>query len=68
MGSSLFSVPPDASRNTTLLEGDLAPNLGSGHQTAIEEENRRLKRENDVLRQERDILKKAVCIFSRGQQ
>jgi transposase len=41
---------------------------GSGHQTAIEEENRRLKRENDVLRQERDILKKAVGIFSRGQQ
>ena len=31
---------------------------GSGHQTAIEEENRRLKRENDLLRQERDILKK----------
>jgi hypothetical protein len=24
MGSSLFSVPPDASRNTTLLEGDTA--------------------------------------------
>ena len=41
---------------------------GSGHQTAIEEENRRLKRENDVLRQERDILKKAVGIFSRVQQ
>jgi len=41
---------------------------GSGHQTAIEEENRRLKRENDVLRQERDILKKVVGIFSRGQQ
>lgn len=40
----------------------------SGHQTAIEEENRRLKRENEVLRQERDILKKAVGIFSRGQQ
>lgn len=29
-----------------------------GHQTALEEENRRLKRENDILRQERDILKK----------
>ncbi len=41
---------------------------GSGHQTALEEENRRLKRENEVLRQERDILKKAVGIFSRGQQ
>ncbi len=34
---------------------------GSGHQTAIEEENRRLKRENEVLRQERDILKKRSC-------
>ena len=31
---------------------------GSGHQTAQEEEIRRLKRENEVLRQERDILKK----------
>lgn len=37
---------------------------GSGHQTPLEEENRRLRRENDVLRQERDILKKAVSIFS----
>jgi transposase len=41
---------------------------GSGHQTGMEEENRRLKRENDVLPQERDILKKAVGIFWRGQQ
>ncbi|HET8846753.1 MAG TPA: transposase [Ktedonobacteraceae bacterium] len=31
---------------------------GKGHQTEIEEENRRLKRENEILRQERDILKK----------
>ena len=31
---------------------------GKGHQTTIEEENRRLKRENEVLRQEREILKK----------
>lgn len=38
---------------------------GKGHQTALEEENRRLKRENEILRQERDILKKAVSIFSR---
>jgi len=38
---------------------------GKGHQTAIEEENRRLKRENEILRQERDILKKVVSIFSR---
>ena len=40
---------------------------GSGHQTAIEEENRRLKRELEVVKQERDILKKAIGIFSRTQ-
>ena len=38
---------------------------GKGHQTALEEENRRLKREVERLQQERDILKKAVSIFSR---
>lgn len=37
---------------------------GKGHQTQLEEENRRLKRENEILRQEREILKKAVSIFS----
>ena len=37
---------------------------GKGHQTGIEEENRKLKRENEILRQERDILKKAVSIFA----
>src|SRR5579863_9529602 len=31
---------------------------GSGHRTALEEENRRLKRELERTRQERDILKK----------
>src|SRR5437899_659204 len=31
---------------------------GKGHQTAIEEENRKLKREIELLRQERDVLKK----------
>lgn len=31
---------------------------GSGHQTALEDENRRLKRELERVRQERDILKK----------
>ncbi len=41
---------------------------GSGHQTALEEENRRLKRELERVQQERDILKKAIGIFSRGQQ
>jgi transposase len=41
---------------------------GSGHQMPQEEEIRHLKRENELLRQERDILKKAIGIFSRGQQ
>ena len=35
---------------------------GSGHQTAQEEEIRRLKREVEILRQERDILKCAVVV------
>src|SRR5579883_1420412 len=38
---------------------------GNGHQTPLEDENRRLKREIERLQQERDILKKAVSIFSR---
>jgi transposase len=33
---------------------------GSGHQTPIEEENRRLKRELEIVKQERDILKRAM--------
>ena len=33
---------------------------GSGHQTPLEEENRRLKRELDRVQQERDILKKLL--------
>lgn len=41
---------------------------GSGHQTAQEEEVRRLKRELEIVKQERDILKKAVGIFSREKQ
>ena len=40
---------------------------GSGHQTAQEEELRRLRCELEVTRQERDIVKKALHIFSRGQ-
>lgn len=40
---------------------------GSGHQTPLEEENRRLKRELDIVKQERDILKKAIIVFSRHQ-
>ncbi|MCP4208905.1 MAG: IS3 family transposase [Shimia sp.] len=35
---------------------------GTGHQTEMEAELRRLKRENDILRQERDILKKAPSL------
>jgi transposase len=41
---------------------------GTGHQSAQEEEIRRLKRELEVTRQERDILKKVVSIFSREQR
>jgi transposase len=33
---------------------------GKGYQTAIEEENKNLKREIEVLQQERDILKKLI--------
>jgi len=40
---------------------------GKGHQTALEEEVRRLQKENEILRQERDILKKAVRIFVQPQ-
>jgi transposase len=36
---------------------------GSGHQTAQEEEVRRLKRELEVVKQERDILKKRSASF-----
>ena len=38
---------------------------GIGHQTAQEEDIRRLMRELEVVKQERDILKKAISIFSR---
>lgn len=41
---------------------------GSGHQTTLEEENRRLRRELEQVRQERDILKKTVAIFTRDQR
>lgn len=41
---------------------------GKGHQTALEEENRRLKRENELLRQEREVLKKVLSIFSRDSK
>ena len=38
---------------------------GSGHQTAQEEELRRLKRELEVTRKARDILKKALMVFAK---
>jgi transposase len=41
---------------------------GSGHQTAQEEELRRLKRELEVTRQERDILKKALIVFAKTER
>lgn len=42
--------------------------VGSGHQSEVEAELRRLRRENEILRQERDILKKAIQVFSRDGQ
>jgi len=47
-----------------LAEHGLEAFPASGHQTALEEENRRLKRELERTRQERDILKKQ-CPSSR---
>ena len=41
---------------------------GKGHQTTLEEENRKLRRENEILRQEREILKKAMSIFAQPQR
>jgi len=37
---------------------------GKGHQTTVDEENRRLRKEVEILRQEREILKKAMSIFA----
>jgi transposase len=37
---------------------------GSGHQTPLEEENRRLRAEVKRLEMERDILKKAAAFFA----
>ena len=41
---------------------------GKGHQTALEEENRRLKRELERVQQERDILKKSCGHLFAGIQ
>jgi transposase-like protein len=38
--------------------------VGSGRQSELEEENRRLKRENLRLLEERNILKKAAKFFA----
>ena len=38
---------------------------GKGHQTALEEENTRLRKELAKLQEERSILKKAVTFFVR---
>jgi transposase len=38
---------------------------GKGHQTALEEENSRLRKELAKLQEERAILKKAVTFFAR---
>lgn len=41
---------------------------GTGHQTPLEEEVRKLRKERDDAVMERDILKKAIAIFSRTQK
>jgi transposase len=41
---------------------------GTGHQTELEEELRRVKKERDNALMERDILKKAIAIFSKTQK
>src|SRR6184192_3621714 len=46
-----------------LAEHDSEAFPGSGHQTAQEEEVRRLKRELEIVKQERDIFKKAIASF-----
>lgn len=40
---------------------------GKGHQSELEEENRRLRREGEVLKQEREVVKKAVRLFAQSQ-
>jgi transposase len=72
-GKPITQVARELGISDTSLHGwrkELAQNgkeafPGSGHQTALEEENRRLKRELERVQQERDILKKVVSIFSR---
>ena len=47
-----------------LLRDGAAAFPGSGHQTPLEEDNRRLKAEVKRLEMERDILKKATAFFA----
>jgi transposase len=42
--------------------------VGSGHQTELEAELKRLRREVEVLRQERDILKPSRCWAGTGTE
>ena len=50
-------------REAILAGADRFP--GKGHQTALEEENSRLRKELAKLQEERAILKKAVTFFAR---
>ena len=54
-------------RDEFAADGDSAF-VGSGKQTGVEEENRRLRAENDRLRVEREILKKATVFFAKEQR
>lgn len=52
-------------RKQLAQEGDLAfP--GEGHQSELEEENRRLRREMGILKQEREVLKKPFACLHRA--
>jgi transposase len=48
-----------------LIEAGKEAFPGKGHQAALKQEKRRLKRENAILRQERERRKKAMSIFAR---
>ena len=75
-GKSIAQVARELGISDSAIHGwrkDLAQNgteafPGKGHQTVLEEENRRLKRENEHLRQEREVLKKVLSIFSRDSK
>ena len=51
-------------RDEFASEGDSAFS-GSGKQTGLEEENRKLRTEVERLRMEREILKKATVFFAK---